>query len=212
MNILIIDDHRIFSAGLKFLLDGISDNNNITTEVSCEGVLQNQQSMAPPELILLDYNLPNSFGEQSLTLIKKTFPTAIVVIISSEESHATIHSMIEGGAAGYIPKSSEPKLLEHALNLVIAGGVYLPPQAFDTLGRRIQASKSRSLTDRQEQVLRGAVAGKTNKVIANELDIAEGTVKSHLSSAYECMGVSNRTEAVLVAAKFGIGSPMTHYR
>ena len=92
---------------------------------------------------------------------------------------------------------------------MLAGGVYLPPQAFDTLGRRIQVSESRALTDRQEQVLRGAVAGKTNKVIASELDIAEGTVKSHLSSAYESMGVNNRTEAVLVAAKFGIGTHRT---
>ena len=116
--------------------------------------------------------------------------------------------MIEGGAAGYIPKSSEPKLLEHALNLVLAGGVYLPPQAFDTLGRRIKVNETKTLTDRQEQVLKGAVAGKTNKVIASELNIAEGTVKSHLSSAYECMGVSNRTEAVLVAAKFGIGKQL----
>jgi DNA-binding NarL/FixJ family response regulator len=212
MNILIIDDHRIFSAGLEFLLDGISENNNITTEVSCEDVLRNRHSMIAPDLILLDYNLPNTYGEQSLTLIKDAFPASIVVIISSEESHGIIHSMIEGGAAGYIPKSSEPKLLEHALNLVLAGGVYLPPQAFDTLGRRIQRSAAKSLTERQEQVLRGAVAGKTNKVIANELDIAEGTVKSHLSSAYECMGVSNRTEAVLVAAKFGIGSPLPTYR
>lgn len=212
MNILIIDDHRIFSAGLEFLLDGISENNSITTEVSCDDVLRNKDSMIAPDLILLDYNLRNTYGEQSLTLIKDTFPASIVVIISSEESHGIIHSMIEGGAAGYIPKSSEPKLLEHALNLVLAGGVYLPPQAFDTLGRRIQTSAAKSLTERQEQVLRGAVAGKTNKVIANELDIAEGTVKSHLSSAYECMGVSNRTEAVLVAAKFGIGSPLPSYR
>lgn len=208
MNILIIDDHRIFSAGLEFLLDGISGDNNITTEVSCEAALNNIRNMATPDLILLDYNLPNSHGEQSLTVIKNAFPSAIVVIISSEESHGIIHNMIEGGAAGYIPKSSEPKLLEHALNLVLAGGVYLPPQAFDTLGRRIKVDETKALTDRQEQVLKGAVAGKTNKVIANELNIAEGTVKSHLSSAYECMGVSNRTEAVLVAAKFGIGKQL----
>jgi len=91
MNILIIDDHRIFSAGLEFLLDGISDNNVITTEVSCEDVLRNRDNMVAPDLILLDYNLPNSFGEQSLTLIKEAFPSSIVVIISSEESHAIIH-------------------------------------------------------------------------------------------------------------------------
>lgn len=206
MNILIIDDHRIFSAGLEFLLDGISNNNHITTEVSCEGVLRRKDSIDPPDLILLDYNLPNTFGEQSLTLIKHAFPSSIVVIISSEESHEIIHSMIEGGAAGFIPKSSEPKLLEHALNLVLAGGVYLPPQAFDTLGRRIKVTTSKALTQRQEQVLRGAMLGKTNKVIASELNIAEGTVKSHLSSAYECMGVNNRTEAVLQAAKYGIGN------
>ena len=207
MNILIIDDHRIFSAGLEFLLDGISSNNRISTEVSCEGALRHKAKMAAPELILLDYNLPNSYGEQSLTLIKAAFPSSIVVIISSEESHTIIHSMIEGGAAGFIPKSSEPKLLEQALNLVLAGGVYLPPQAFDTLGRRIQVPERKFLTERQEQVLRGAVAGKTNKVIACELNIAEGTVKSHLSSAYDSLGVSNRTEAVLVAAKYGISGP-----
>lgn len=209
MNILIIDDHRIFSAGLEFLLDGICDNNQVTTEVNCEDALKLKEGSSPPDLILLDYNLPNSYGEQSLTLIKEAFPSSIVVIISSEESHSVIHSMIEGGAAGYIPKSSEPKLLEHALNLVLAGGVYLPPQAFDTLGRRIAVPQAKALTERQEQVLRGAVSGKSNKVIASELDIAEGTVKSHLSSAYEAMGVNNRTEAVLVAAKFGIGNPLS---
>ncbi len=205
MNILIIDDHKIFSAGLEFLLDGISDNNRITTEVNCENAINNYPSGCSPDLILLDYNLPNTYGGQSLELVKKAFPESIVVIISSEESHDIIHAMIENGAAGYIPKSSEPKLLEHALNLVIAGGVYLPPQAFDTMGRRIQVANTKSLTDRQMQVLRCAVSGKANKVIARELDIAEGTVKSHLSSAYEAMGAKNRTEAVLISAKYGIG-------
>jgi DNA-binding NarL/FixJ family response regulator len=208
MNILIIDDHRIFSAGLEFLLDGISDNNIITTEVSCDDAIKNSLPEHSPNLILLDYNLPNSYGGQSLALIKETFPEAIVVIISGEESHEIIHAMIESGAAGYIPKSSEPKLLEHALNLVLAGGVYLPPQAFDTMGRRIQVADTKALTDRQVQVLKSAVSGKANKVIARELDIAEGTVKSHLSSAYEAMGVKNRTEAVLVAAKYGIGKSL----
>ena len=208
MNILIIDDHRIFSAGLEFLLDGISDNNHISTEVSCDDAIKNSTPENSPNLILLDYNLPNSYGGQSLALIKETFPEAIVVIVSGEESHEIIHAMIESGAAGYIPKSSEPKLLEHALNLVLAGGVYLPPQAFDTMGRRIQVADTKALTDRQIQVLKCAVSGKANKVIARELDIAEGTVKSHLSSAYEAMGVKNRTEAVLIAAKYGIGKSL----
>lgn len=208
MNILIIDDHRIFSAGLEFLLDGISENNHIRTEVSCDDAIKNTPTEHSPNLILLDYNLPKSYGGQSLAIIKETFPEAIVVIISGEESHEVIHAMIESGAAGYIPKSSEPKLLEHALNLVLAGGVYLPPQAFDTMGRRIQVADTKTLTDRQIQVLKCAVSGKANKVIARELDIAEGTVKSHLSSAYEAMGVKNRTEAVLIAAKYGIGKPL----
>lgn len=205
MNILIIDDHRIFSAGLEFLLDGISENNLIRTEINCDDAIEKRSKENEPDLILLDYNLPNAYGGQSLSLIKESFPEAIVVIISSEESHEIIHAMIENGAAGYIPKSSEPKLLEHALNLVLAGGVYLPPQAFDTMGRRIQVADTKTLTERQIQVLKCAVRGQANKVIARELNIAEGTVKSHLSSAYEAMGVRNRTEAVLIAAKFGIG-------
>lgn len=204
MNILIIDDHRIFSAGLTFLLDDISPNSHITKEVSCEDAIKNHTAKHTPDLILLDYNLPGAHGEQSLALIKGAFPSAIVVILSSEESHDIIHSMIKNGAAGYIPKSSDPTLFEHALKLVLIGGTYLPPQAFDTMGRRIQVADTKALTERQTQVLRHAISGKTNKVIAIELGIAEGTVKSHLSSAYEVMGVKNRTEAVLIAAKFGM--------
>ena len=108
-------------------------------------------------------------------------------------------------AAGFIPKSSSPKALRHALTLILDNEIYLPPMALRELGEARPAPAEstpsreqlkRLLTDRQIAVLDEAIEGKSNKVIARALGISEGTVKAHLSSAFRALGVHNRTEAV----------------
>jgi DNA-binding NarL/FixJ family response regulator len=121
-----------------------------------------------------------------------------------------IKATIDAGAAGFIPKTSTQDILIAALKLILAGGVYIPNLAMH--GRSAAAphrngasdgspSAIESLSKRQLEVLARAVQGKPNKVIARELYIAEGTVKAHLSAAFQALGVSNRTEAVYAAAK-----------
>lgn len=204
MNILIIDDHELFAEGLKYLLLGIRENLNSTSDDNYLNWIE--PSTDPIDLILLDYHLPGTDSQVVLTQLKQAHPETPIVIISGEESRAIIHQSIAHGAAGFIPKSSSQEVMIHALQLVLSGGVYLPIQAFD---KRLDGSAESSkpakpkLTFRQAEVVSLAIRGVPNKLIADRLEIAEGTVKAHLFAAYQILDVHNRTEAVFAAARLG---------
>ena len=196
-HILIIDDHPLFSQGLQLLLGGIEEGLVVSSASKCRDAIDNFKEQAI-DLILLDYHLPDAKDGSALVQIKKWFPKSIVVMLSSEESRLLILDTLDNGAAGFIPKSSSPEVLIAALQLVLSGGIYLPPliNKKDYLEER----KSMKLTQRQWNVVSLAVKGMPNKMIAYELGIVESTVKAHLFSAYKKLGVNNRTEAVMVFA------------
>ena len=161
------------------------------------------------DLIFLDWNMPGIQGELALDAIKLAFPPCPVVVMSGEEDASVIRSAIARGAAGYVPKAARPEVMLGALQLILAGGVYLPPQVLGAAQRGTNTpttspSPLNELTERQLEVLRRALKGTPNKVIARELSISEGTVKSHLSSAFRALDVRNRTEALYSAAKLGL--------
>jgi DNA-binding NarL/FixJ family response regulator len=130
--------------------------------------------------------------------------------------------MVDAGAAGFIAKATQPQLMIAALKLVLAGGVYLPPEALQQSGTQAHQTAASSpnslvkpadkavpaevasLSAKQLEVLLKAIQGKANKIIAREMDLAEGTVKAHLSLAYRSLGVANRTEALFKAAQLGL--------
>jgi DNA-binding NarL/FixJ family response regulator len=226
MNILLIDDHVLFAKGLQFLLTELDD------QLQCEMVHRlddlsalrplGSEALAPYDLILLDYHLPDSKGVASLERVKHVFPQVPVVILSGEDAPSLIRQMVDAGAAGFIAKATQPQLLIAALKLVLAGGVYLPPEAFQHNGVQAHQTASSplnslakpaakgvpaevaSLSAKQLEVLLKAIQGKANKIIAREMDLAEGTVKAHLSLAYRSLGVANRTEALFKAAQLGL--------
>ena len=134
------------------------------------------------DLIFLDWNMPGIQGELALDAIKLAFPPCPVVVMSGEEDASVIRSAIARGAAGYVPKAAKPEVMLGALQLILAGGVYLPPQvlgasqgAADTPAR--PPSPLSELTDRQLEVLRRALKGTPNKLIARDLAISSGTMK-----------------------------------
>ena len=137
------------------------------------------------------------------------------MIVSSDDDPELIRQAIDLGASGFVPKTSTPPLLISALQLILAGGVYLPravlsqtPQGAAPRSAEPSTSAAATpsgLTDRQEEVLLKAVRGQSNKTIARAMDLSEGTVKAHLSAAFRVLGVRNRTEAVYAAAARGIG-------
>jgi DNA-binding NarL/FixJ family response regulator len=207
MNILLIDDHVLFREGLKFLLRSLDAALEVDEAGDCAGALEHAARRGY-DLVLLDLKMPGVAGLDALAALREAIPAAPLVVLSGEDSAGVVRAAIEGGAMGFIPKSSTPEVLIQALRLVLARGVYLPPAVLDAAAEPPSGSGSeaalRGLTSRQADVLRCVIQGKSNKVIARELDVSEGTVKAHLSSVLRAFGARSRTEAVYAAAKLGL--------
>lgn len=199
---LVVDDHHLFREGIRLILADVAPESRFTTAGDCESALDIPAHDV--DLVLLDYHLPGTSGTDALGRIRDHFRHAAIVVVSGEQDGATIRRVIDAGAAGFIPKSASPEVLFAALELVTAGGCYLPPHALDETPetpRERVSSLVENLTERQRAVLARAIQGKINKVIADELNVAEGTVKAHLSAAYRVLGVANRAEAVYVVTR-----------
>lgn len=207
MRILIIDDHALFRQGLRFLLRDLDADLEIVEAADCaQACALAGESF---NVVLLDLHMPGVAGLDALEAVREAFEASRIVVLSGEEDPRQVRRAIDAGAAGFIPKSSTPEVLLSALRLVLADGVYLPAVALKGLGEEEPDALSTdrlgdALSDRQVEVLRKAVQGKANKVIARELGISEGTVKAHLSAAFRALGVHNRTEAVYAAARSGL--------
>lgn len=211
MNVLLVDDHILFRRGLRHLLSDLDDSIRF---LETDGVT-NLDTFDPQtiDLVLLDLGLKGTSGLTALRLATEKLNDCNIVVLSSEEEPRLIKACINSGASGFIPKASTPEILVQALKLVIAGGIYLPTDVLypthtdEPSGEKENSLDTLNITPRQQAALMLAVQGKSNKLIARELDIAEGTVKLHLTAAFRALGVSNRTEAVYAAANLGILPP-----
>jgi DNA-binding NarL/FixJ family response regulator len=209
MRVLLVDDHALFREGLKFLLRSLDSALEIDEASDCARALE-KTAATRYDLVLLDLKMPGRHGLDALASLRESLSGAPVVVLSGEDDADTVRAAIEGGAMGFIPKSSTPEVLIQALRLVLAKSVYLPaavlhgppPTAAEPGPGRPGALTG--LTRRQMEVLRGVIHGQPNKTIARELDLSEATVKAHLSSVLRALGARNRTEAVYAAAKLGL--------
>lgn len=222
MRLLLVEDHTVVAESLQFLLTEIDPAINCSTTGT---IAQALQAEGPFDLILLDLKLPDATGLEGLHAIREVFDGVPVALLSGEENTEVIRTAIADGAMGFVPKSASSQVLLAAMRLILAGGTYLPPHVFaswppptsnETLqtraieadqGGRARPQDVARLTDRQLEILMKAVQGKPNKVIARETNLAEGTVKAHLSAAFRMINVSNRTEAVFKAAQLGLTMP-----
>jgi DNA-binding NarL/FixJ family response regulator len=200
MNVLIVDDHPLYRAGVRALLAGLDPELKAVDVSNVAEALRLADSGQVFDLILLDMNLPGTKRLEALQQIKERFESAAVVVVSGEEDSALILGAIDAGAAGFIPKSTDPDVTMQALRLVLAHGTYLPAHALrhvvDTAADSGRAPALPDLSERQRAVLLRLLQGKANKVIARELGIAEGTVKAHLWSVYQLLGVTSRAQAM----------------
>ena len=215
MTILLVDDHVLFREGLKFLLRGLETGLELDEAGTCAEALR-RAAARNYDLVLLDLKMPGLKGLDALTAFREAVPEIPVVVLSGEDNSETILAAIDRGAMGFIPKASTPEVLIQALRLVLAHSVYLPPavleasEAVVSPPSRVEPDASRGdatllgITPRQLEVLRWVIQGKTNKAIARELDISDGTVKQHLSDVLRSLGAKTRTEAVYAAAKLGL--------
>ena len=201
MDVLLVDDHPLFTAGMRCLLHGLDNALSMDEENTCEDAL-NRLKTAHYDLLLLDLNLPGIQFMGALDSLRAAAPDTAIVVITAEDDPRIVRDAIEHGALGFIPKSSTPDLLIHALKVVLAKGIYLPVTVLELV--RQHSAPLPALTARQMQVLRGVIAGQSNKAIAKSLNLSDATVKAHLTLTFRTLGVSSRTEAIYASAKLGL--------
>lgn len=204
MKTLLIDDHPLFREGLALLMASAFPQLDIRQAGSIGQAIERLRAEPDIDLALLDLGLPDSTGTQSLRRLREAAPEVTVVVLSADESPETVLGAIDEGAAGFIPKTSQPGAMRAALETVFAGGVYLPP---GVLGLRTDTPPTEALlglSPRQLDVLRLLIDGKANKVICRELELSESTVKTHLAAIFRRLEVNSRTQAVVAAARLGL--------
>jgi DNA-binding NarL/FixJ family response regulator len=196
MNVLIVDDHPMMLEYLSGAVARAFEGTVVRTAGDLDAALTAARDQAP-QLVLLDLALPGCDGLEALLRFRKHFPSVRVVIVSALEDPPLIRRALKVGAAGYIPKTTNPKVVVTALQLVATGASYVPPQAIaDAL-----ASPLAVLTERQREVLACLVRGHTAGRIARELDISLATAKHHVHAIYAAFGVSSRADLILVASR-----------
>lgn len=212
MKLLIVDDHGLVREGLKAIL-GQSDLQAQCLEAWDElSIWQCLQLHPDVNLVLLDIQLPGLSGMELLKRIVKEHPAMPIIMLSADHDSDTVSQALQLGASGFMPKNSLNQVLISAIRLVLAGGVYIPPEALlksapkpaplPTTKAALQL-ESLGLTNRQLDVLRLLLKGLPNKRISRQIDLAEATVKIHIRGILRTLGVTNRTEALVKLTEMG---------
>ncbi|OGR50297.1 MAG: hypothetical protein A2049_12845 [Elusimicrobia bacterium GWA2_62_23] len=213
VSVLIADDQTLFREGIKDLLE---DEKGITVvgEASNGPEAVAMAKKLKPDVILMDIKLPQMDGVSATRIIRKECPQTNVLILSSYEDEAHVTEAIQAGANGYLSKMLPASELVHALKTFTSEGVMIPQpimgkliQGLRQMGSSGYDSAPDSLTATEIKVMALLGKGQSNKEIAAALDCSVKTVKNHLNSIFQKLGVNNRTEAVVKAIEKGLISP-----
>jgi two-component system NarL family response regulator len=202
IRVLIVDDHSIVRQGLATI---INRDPEMTVIAQAE---DGQQAIAcfaehQPDVTLMDLRMPQMGGVEAITAICAEFKPARIVVLTTYDGDEDIYRGLQAGAKGYLLKDAKPNELLNAIRMVNRGQQYIPPEVGAKL---VQRMSNPELSERELDVLRLMAQGMSNSDIATALTIGESTVKSHVNRILSKLGVSDRTQAVIVAVKRGIVS------
>lgn len=208
MKIILADDHTLFRGGFALLFKQLEAGSMVLEAGNLSEALALALEHPDADLMLLDLNMPGMNGATGIRQVADAHPQLPVIVLSASETRQSVQEVIAAGALGFIPKSSSSTLMQSAVRLVLAGGVYLPAQMLlsdePVVSTHPGHAEPVKLSERQREVLRLLAAGKANKQICRELDIGEGTVKVHIAAVFRLLEVSNRTEAANAAHRLGL--------
>jgi DNA-binding NarL/FixJ family response regulator len=205
---LIADDHGLYRTGLGLLLRDSLGVDEVIEVASFDEALDKLAMRPEIRLALFDLSMPGMGGPESLGVLRQTYPALRIAIISGSENRDDVIRAIAAGLSGFVPKNLSELEIAGALRTILDDRIYVPRSVSTTTvdartpqpgtGNAKAASQPpvslASLTPRQRDVLASLSRGLSNKQIAYELDIAEGTVKIHLAALFAHFGARNRTE------------------
>lgn len=214
MKYLIVDDHALVAGALTLLLEDRDPEADVHTAATADAALELVDREGDADLLILDLSLPGVTGTELMEEIVRRQPMFKILVVSGLADQESIMRVLQLGAAGFVPKSLDTELLSSAIDFVLKGGVYIPSKLltesqkdgfFTRTAARLKAPESAPphLTDRQLDVLAQLAKGAPIKRICRELDLSEGTVKTHVAAIYRSFGASNRTEALIAARRAG---------
>lgn len=200
ISIMVIDDQAVVRQGFVALINTVTD-----MEVIAEGIngqqaidLYNQHT---PDVTLIDLRMPVVGGVEAITTIRRNFPDARLIVLTTYDGDEDIYRSLQAGAKGYLLKDVFFEELETAIRTVHAGSRHIPAAIAMRLAERMASS---DLTTREMEVLELIVRGQSNKEIGASLTISEATVKSHINNILSKLGVADRTQAVTTAIQRGL--------
>jgi DNA-binding NarL/FixJ family response regulator len=212
MKFLVVDDHVLIREALRGVLHELKPDTTVLEAVDSRQAARELTEHPDIDLVTLDLNLPDGSGFALLEEIRARHPSVGVVVMSAQQDRDSVTRALDLGALGFIPKSARRDVMIGAFNLVFSGGIYVPPEILARVPSPPLPVRPSSaalfalgLTERQMDVLLLMMGGKSNKHICRELDLAEATVKNHVTAILKALKVSNRTEAVIAATALGIG-------
>ncbi len=205
IRLLIADDHAVVRTGLRHLVGTFED-------VELVGAAENGEDAVrlcaehQPDVVLMDLEMPVLDGIEATRRIAADQPDVAIVVLTSFSDRDQILRALDAGAVGYLLKDAEPAELGKAVRAAARGEAPLDPRAGRALlSERASGSPLDDLSEREREVLALVARGLPNKLIARELAISEKTVKTHLTSVFRTIGVTDRTQAALWAERNGVG-------
>jgi DNA-binding NarL/FixJ family response regulator len=237
MKVLLIDDHPLILQALQHVIEGLGSGITVVTADSAAAARAALKAAADFDLVLLDLQLGDADGFDVLAEFRRIYPAIPVVVVSASERHSDVIKSIDLGAMGFVPKRASNESLFEALNMVISGGIYIPPMAMGSDKPSPHAAEDLSsgalrvfgdhtqdgrypastlaeigLTPRQTEVLQLLLKGLPNKIIARELNLSVETIKDHVAAVLRALGVSSRTQAVLAVSQMSTPGGLSAWR
>jgi len=203
IRVVVVDDHAVVRRGLVELFAGAGDIE-VVADVDDGSAALAAVTEQNPNVVLMDLSMPGMNGVEATRQLSEHAPGVAVVILTSFSEQGRILDAIDAGAAGYLLKDAAPDELFRGVRAAAAGEAPFSPRAAKALLNRTAQREATELTHREREVLACVASGLPNKLIARRLGISEKTVKSHLTSVFQRIGVTDRTQAALWAQRHGV--------
>lgn len=200
IRIAVVDDQAVVRQGFVSLINTVADMEVIAEATNGQQAVELYREHKP-DVMLIDLRMPVLSGVEAIATIRKEFPGARIIVLTTYDGDEDIYRSLQAGAQGYLLKDVFFEDLEEAIRKVHAGSKRIPSAVAERLAERMSGS---DLTSRELEVLQQIVAGKSNKEIGTQLNISEATVKSHINNILSKLGVSDRTQAATTALQRGI--------